>query len=102
MLNIKNFSKSYDGKKFVVNDLNLHVNSGEIFGFIGHNGAGKSTTIKSIAGILEFDCGDRLINGHSIKSEPIHCKRTIAYIPDTPYLYEFLITTWFLFYMFRD
>lgn len=99
MLNIKNFSKSYDGKKFVVNDLNLHVNSGEIFGFIGHNGAGKSTTIKSIAGILEFDCGDILINGHSIKSEPIHCKRTIAYIPDTPYLYEFLTALEYIYFI---
>ena len=54
MLYIKNFSKEYSKGKKAVDNISLTVNSGEIFGFIGHNGAGKTTTIKSIVGILEF------------------------------------------------
>ncbi len=87
MLQIKNFSKSYDDRK-VVKNVNLQVESGEIYGFIGHNGAGKTTTIKSIAGILDFEEGDILIDGKSIKQDPIACKSIMAYIPDNPELYD--------------
>ncbi|MEG1779649.1 MAG: ABC transporter ATP-binding protein, partial [Oscillospiraceae bacterium] len=58
--------------------------------FIGHNGAGKTTTIKSIVGIIDFTEGDILINGISIKENPMECKKNIAYIPDNPDLYEYL------------
>ena len=88
MLEIKNLTKSYDGKKNAVNDLTLTINDGEIFGFIGHNGAGKTTTIKCAVGILTFDKGDILIDGKSIKEYPIECKKKIAYIPDNPDMYE--------------
>ena len=71
-------------------NISLEVKEGEIFGFIGHNGAGKTTTIKSIVGINEFDEGDILINGMSIKDNPIECKKIMAYIPDNPDLYESL------------
>jgi ABC-2 type transport system ATP-binding protein len=71
MLEIKNFSKSYKGGKKAVDDLNLHVEAGDIFGFIGHNGAGKSTTIKSIVGILDFEEGDIFIDHKSVKADPI-------------------------------
>lgn len=87
MLSIRNYSKSYDDKE-VVKNLNLEVESGEIYGFIGHNGAGKTTTIKSIAGILDFEKGEILIDGKSIKSDPIACKSIMAYIPDNPELYD--------------
>lgn len=90
MLEIKNYTKKYENGKIAVNNLSLLVESGDLFGFIGHNGAGKSTTIKSIVGILPFDEGDILINGGSIKSDPITCKKQIAYIPDNPDLYESL------------
>lgn len=90
MLEIKNFSKSYSKGKNVVSDLSLKVNDGEIYGFIGHNGAGKTTTIKSIVGILDFTEGDILINGISVKDNPIECKKIIAYIPDNPDIYESL------------
>lgn len=88
MLKIVNFSKSY-GKnaKKAVDDLNLEVKKGEIFGFIGHNGAGKTTTIKAIAGINEIEEGDILIDGLSIKTNEIECKKMIAYIPDSPDIY---------------
>ncbi|MFA9378514.1 MAG: ABC transporter ATP-binding protein [Lachnotalea sp.] len=90
MLEIKNFSKSYKGGKKAVDNLNLHVNAGEIFGFIGHNGAGKSTTIKSIVGILEFEEGEIILDGKSVKENPLECKMITAYIPDNPDLYEHL------------
>ncbi|GAA0084298.1 ABC transporter ATP-binding protein [Clostridium sp. CTA-7] len=90
MLDIINFSKSYKNGKKAVNNISIKVNSGEIFAFIGHNGAGKTTTIKAIVGILEFNEGDILIDGDSIKDEPIKCKNKIAYIPDNPDIYESL------------
>ncbi len=89
MIEIKNFSKSY-GNKLAVKDLNLVVENGDICAFVGPNGAGKTTTLKAIAGILEFDSGDILIDGVSIISEPISCKKKMAYLPDNPDLYEFL------------
>lgn len=88
MIEIKNVSKSYDGKKKALDDISFKINNGEIFAFIGHNGAGKTTMIKSIVGILNFDEGDILINDKSIKGEPIECKKMMAYVPDNPDLYE--------------
>ena len=88
MLKISNLSKTYKGGKKAVDNLSLEIAGGDIYGFIGHNGAGKTTTIKCITGILEFSEGDILIYGKSIKSDPIECKRLIAYIPDNPDLYE--------------
>ena len=96
MLNINNFSKVYKGNKRAVDNISLEVKEGEIFGFIGHNGAGKTTTIKSIVGINEFDEGDILINGMSIKDNPIECKKIMAYIPDNPDLYESLTAIQYL------
>lgn len=89
MLRIEHLTKVY-GERKAVDDLSLHIQSGEIYGFIGHNGAGKTTTIKSCCGILQFDKGEILIDGTSIKADPIGCKRKIAYIPDNPDLYEFM------------
>ena len=88
MIEIKNLTKSYNGKKKAVDNASFTVGDGEIFAFIGHNGAGKTTTIKSIVGILDFDSGDILINGKSIKEDPIGCKMDMAYVPDNPDLYE--------------
>ncbi len=90
MLAINNYSKAYNKDHFAVSGLSLNVDSGDLFAFIGHNGAGKSTTIKSIVGILPFDDGDILIDGISIKKDPISCKKMIAYIPDNPDIYDSL------------
>ncbi|GAA0236029.1 ABC transporter ATP-binding protein [Metaclostridioides mangenotii] len=90
MLRINRVSKSFENNKKVLNDITFDINSGEIFGFIGHNGAGKTTLIKSIVGIHDFDEGEILINKKSIKSDPIACKKIFAYIPDNPDLYEYL------------
>lgn len=88
MIKINNVSKSYNGKTKAINNVSFDVMDGEIFGFIGHNGAGKTTMIKSIVGILEVDDGDILINNKSIKNNPIECKMDMAYVPDNPDLYE--------------
>lgn len=95
MLKIEHLTKKYSEKK-AVDDLSLHIQSGEIYGFIGHNGAGKTTTLKSVAGILQFDEGMITINGNSIKDDPLKCKQELAYIPDNPDLYEFMSGIMFL------
>ncbi len=89
MLKIEHLTKKYGDTK-AVDDLSLHIAPGEIYGFIGHNGAGKTTTLKSVVGILSFDDGEILIDGISVKDEPLKCKKEIAYIPDNPDLYEFM------------
>jgi len=87
MIEIKNVTKKY-GENIALKNVSFTVDDGEIFAFIGHNGAGKTTLIKSIVGIHEFDEGDILVNGKSIKTDPIACKKEIAYVPDNPELYE--------------
>lgn len=90
MLEIRNLSKSYDGKKKACDNVSLSLDAGDIYGFVGHNGAGKTTLLKSIAGIIAFDEGDVTIAGHSIVKEPLEAKRLFAYIPDNPDIYESL------------
>ena len=89
MLQIEHLTKTY-GEKKAVDDLSLHILPGEIYGFIGHNGAGKTTTLKSVAGILRFDAGEIRIGGTSIRTDPLACKRKLAYIPDDPDLYDYM------------
>jgi len=89
MLEIRNLTKTYGNKK-AVDQLSLHIKPGQIYGFIGHNGAGKTTTIKSCCGIVKFDQGEILINGISLKDDPLNAKKELAYIPDNPDLYEFM------------
>lgn len=88
VLEIKNYSKTYNGTKKAADDISITVESGDIYGFIGHNGAGKSTTIRAVVGVLDFTDGDIFIDGHSVKNDPIECKKITAYIPDNPDLYE--------------
>lgn len=89
MLKIENLTKRY-GEKIAVNNLSLHIAPGEIYGFIGHNGAGKTSTLKCIVGIQDFDEGEIYIDSKSIKKQPIECKRLFAYIPDNPDIYDFM------------
>lgn len=89
MLRIEHLTKEYGDKK-AVDDLSLHISPGEIYGFIGHNGAGKTTTLKSVVGILQFEKGEIYVDGKSIKTNPLECKREIAYIPDNPDLYDYM------------
>ena len=89
MLRITDFTKTY-GEKTAVADLSLHIAPGEIYAFIGHNGAGKTTTLKACCGILQFDKGEILVDGKSIKTDPMGCKQVMAYVPDNPDLYDFM------------
>ena len=89
ILTCEHLTKTY-GEKKAVDDLTLHIAPGEIYGFIGHNGAGKTTTLKSVVGILQFDQGEITIGGKSIKTDPLACKRLLAYIPDNPDLYDYM------------
>ena len=89
MLKIEHLTKTF-GEKKAVDDLSLHIAPGEIYGFIGHNCAGKTTTLKSVVGIQNFDEGEITVCGSSIKADPLTCKKQIAYIPDNPDLYEYM------------
>ena len=87
MIEIKNVTKKY-GDKVAIDNISFKINDGDIFAFIGHNGAGKTTLIKSIVGIHDFDEGDILIDGISIKENPVKCKKLMAFVPDNPETYE--------------
>lgn len=87
MIEIKKVTKKY-GNKLAVDNVSFTVNDGDVFAFIGHNGAGKTTLIKSIVGIHDFDSGDILIDGMSIKKQPVECKKLMAFVPDNPETYE--------------
>ena len=90
MLRFCDFSKTYKGGKRAVDSLSLHVEAGDLYGFIGHNGAGKTTSLKAACGILDFEEGNIFIGGISVKDDPMATKKMIAYIPDNPDLYEFM------------
>ena len=88
MLTISDLRKSYDGKTNIIDGLSLTVETGDIYGFIGHNGAGKTTTIKAITGIHPFEGGSVVFDGVSLSEQPLRYKSMLAYIPDNPDLYE--------------
>lgn len=90
MLQIKNYSLEYFKGKKVIDDLNLSVREGDIYAFVGRNGVGKTTTIKSIVGINHITEGDIILDKVSILKDPIKYKSMISYVPDNPILYEHL------------
>jgi ABC-2 type transport system ATP-binding protein len=87
MIDIRNVSKSYNGKIRAVDDISLQIRSGEIFGFLGPNGAGKTTTIKLITGILSADEGTIRVSGHDIAADPLAAKQCFGYVPDDPNIF---------------
>ena len=89
MLTIKNLNKKYkSNERYSVKDLSLTLKDGEIFGFLGKNGAGKSTTIKCLTGIIPFDSGEITICGHDLKKDPIGAKLNVGYVPDDHAVYD--------------
>lgn len=99
ILDIRNLGKSYAASKKAVNGLSLRIEAGDIFGFIGKNGAGKTTTLRAVCGILPFEEGDILVDGISVKTDPVAVKRQLAYVPDNPDLYDFLTGSQYLNWM---
>jgi ABC-2 type transport system ATP-binding protein len=93
MLSIQQLTGGYSRQKPVIHDISLEVNTAEIVGLIGVNGAGKSTTIKHILGLLTPHQGLITVNGITLKENPIHFRKQMAYIPETPQFYEEL-TLW--------
>lgn len=89
MLKITGLSKRYGNSIHKsVDNLNLHVREGEVFGFLGSNGAGKSTTIKSIVGILPFEDGKIEIGGIDLVKQPLEAKSIMGYVPDNHAVFE--------------
>ncbi len=90
MLKINNLTKKYSGSNKGVDNISLHVEKGDLYAFIGHNGAGKTTALKSICGIHDFECGEIFIDNVNLKQQPLETKKITAYIPDNPDLFEYL------------
>ncbi len=90
MLQIKNYSMEYFKGKRVVENINLSIREGDIYAFVGRNGVGKTTTIKSMVGINHITEGDIILDDVSITKDPVEYKSNIAYVPDNPILYDYL------------
>ncbi len=90
MLKINHLTKHYPGSGKGVTDLTLHIAPGDLYAFIGHNGAGKTTALKAVAGIHAFEKGEILVNGLDIQKDALAAKGQMAYIPDNPDLFEYL------------
>ncbi len=95
LIKTNQLNKRY-GSVPVVKDLNLEVKSGEIFGFLGPNGSGKTTTIKMLTGLLDPSEGEVFICGYDIKKQPTQAKALMAYVPEQPKLYNKLSAREFL------
>lgn len=86
MIKFENVQKRY-GTKEALKDLTLTIPEGKIFGFLGHNGAGKSTTIKSLVSIIMPTSGEITVDGKSLKENRLEIKKRIGYVPDTPNMF---------------
>ena len=86
-IDVQGLNKSF-GKKHVVSDVSLRVARGEIFGFLGPNGSGKTTTIRMVSGVLQPTSGRITVGGDDLHRSPERAKHRIGYIPDRPFLYE--------------
>ncbi|MBV7390756.1 ABC transporter ATP-binding protein [Enterococcus sp. ALS3] len=86
MIELKNVTKKYENKT-ALDHLNLEIPAGKIYGFLGHNGAGKSTTIKSLVSIIEPTSGEIYFDGKLLPENRLDIKRKIAYVPDSPDLF---------------
>lgn len=88
MIEVKNLTKIYQDNTKALDNVSFTIGQGEICGYIGSNGAGKSTTVKILGGMLDFNFGEVIINGKGVKESPIYIKEIIGYVPETPYLFN--------------
>ncbi len=86
-ISLKNVTKTF-GKVTAVDNLSLDIRKGELYGFIGPNGSGKTTTIKMMTGLYRPNSGTVVVGGSDIEKEPEKAKATFGYIPDEPFIYE--------------
>lgn len=87
MLRFDNVTRTY-GTRIAVDRLNLHVNRGELFALLGHNGAGKTTSIKMLVGLLRPTSGEIHVGPFNVVEHPREVSRLIGYVPDLPFLYD--------------
>ncbi len=92
MIELKHLVKKF-GDLTAVDDLSLTIPKGEFFAVLGPNAAGKTTTIKMLAGLIKPDSGQALIGGYDVQEHPLDARRRLAYVPDFPFLYDKL-TPW--------
>jgi ABC-2 type transport system ATP-binding protein len=90
IITIKNLKKSYDGKNYVLRDIDLDIYPGQIIGYIGPNGAGKTTTVKILIGMLPDFEGEVTVFGLNVAQNPLEVKQRIGYVPETAALYDTL------------
>ena len=100
MIEVKALKKVYPTTK-AIDGISFHVNAGEIMGLLGSNGAGKSTTIKILAGILRPTSGEVYLAGKDVLRETLQSKKMRGYMPETPHLYENLTGYEFLTFVGR-
>src|SRR5882672_2090837 len=89
MIAVREMTKLY-GTFTAVRRISFEVHPGEILGLVGPNGAGKTTTLRCLAGIIAPSAGTVSIGGHNIQKDPVPAKRALAFIPDEPYLFDYL------------
>jgi ABC-2 type transport system ATP-binding protein len=89
VLELRGFQKTYRGTP-AVKHLDLAVGPGEILGLVGPNGAGKTTTLRALAGIIRPTAGTIRIGGFDMADFPVAAKRTLAFVPDEPHLFDYL------------
>lgn len=87
VIDVKHLSKSFDGKPAVI-DVSLQVKRGEIFGFLGPNGSGKTTTIRMLCGLMTPDKGEGQCMGYNILTQSRMIKRLVGYVPQAFSLYQ--------------
>lgn len=96
MIKFENVTKTYNKSVRALDDISFNVKGGEIVGFIGPNGSGKTTTMKLLTGIIRPDSGKITVNGFNIREDPIKVKESIGYISDNPDMFLRLKGTEFL------
>lgn len=92
MLSIENLTKFYR-TTLAVDNISFTVGDGEIVGLLGPNGAGKTTVLRSVAGIIQPNSGRIVINGHDLSTDEMEAKRSLAFVPETPNLFDMLTVT---------
>ena len=90
MISVKNLTKKYSPEVTALDDISFETEKGEICGYIGTNGAGKSTTVKILTGVLDFDKGQVFINDIDVRKDPFEVKKIIGYVPETANLFNSL------------